>query len=177
MQRAQKEQTVNELQERFAGTQGAVLTDFQGMTVHAISEVRRAFREEGVSFEVVKNTLARRAVQGTPLEVLGPDFVGPIAIAYSKEDPVAPARIASKFAEKQEKFDLKCGFVDNGRIDIDGVSALAKLPGKDELRGKLLNLLTAPATQLVRTMNAVPQSVVLALSAYQAKLGEGSEEG
>ncbi len=176
MQRVEKEQIVAALHERFANIQGAVLTNYQGLSVRDMTEIRRAFREENVTFEVVKNTYARLAVKGTPIEVLADDFVGPIAIAYSSEDPVAPARIASESAKKAEKLEIKCGYVDQNRLSLEAVSALAKLPGKDALRAQLLGLLNAPATNLVRVCNGVPQKLALVLSAYEDKLKEQTGE-
>lgn len=175
MQRVEKEQVVSELQEQFAAVQGAVLTDFRGLSVKAVTEIRRAFRDEGVSFRVVKNTLARLAVQGTPLEVLKEDFVGPIAIAYSDEDAVAPAKVAKDCAKKEAKFEIKCGYVDQSRIDEKGVDALAQLPGRDELRAQLLSVMNGPATKLVRTFNAVPQQIAILLSAFENKRKEEGE--
>lgn len=173
MNRTQKEEVIADLRVDFSGVQGAVLAEYQGMSVREISEIRRAFGSANVKVKVLKNRLARIAAEGTPLEVISQDFVGPVALAYSLEDPVSPAKIADEWADKQDKFILKCGYVDNTRIDLNGISALAKLPGPDELRSKLLNVMLAPGTQLVRTLNAVPQQVALLLNAYSQKLGEG----
>ena len=175
MERTQKEQVVADFHADFSAAQGAVLVDYQGLTDSAVKEIRKAFRAEGVKYRVVKNSLAKIATQGTPLSVLENDFVGPTAIAYSLEDPVAPARVASEYAEKEKKFEIRCGYCDSARLDVAGVDALAKLPGKNELRSKLLNLFNAPATNLVRTMNAVPQQIVLVMAALKDKLGEGGE--
>lgn len=170
MDRVQKEEQVAELRADFETVQGAVLADFKGLSVRDITEIRRAFREQGVSIRVVKNTLARIATQGTKLEVIGKDFVGTTAIAYSKEDPVAPARVAEKCAKGKDKFIVKGGYVDGTRLDPQGVEQLAKLPSREELRAKLLGTLSAPASQLVRVFNAVPQKVVLLLEAQRRKL-------
>jgi len=176
MQRVEKEQVVAELHERFVNIQGAVLTNYHSLSVRSITEIRRAFREENIFFEVVKNTLARLAAKDTPIEVLVKDFVGPIAIAYSNEDPVAPARVASESAKKEDKFEITCGYVDNTRLGVEGVASLAKLPGKDTLRAQLLSLFNAPATNLVRVCNGVPQKMALVLSAYEDKLKEENAE-
>lgn len=176
MNRTEKEQMVAELHADFVGVQGAIVADYQGLTVGQITDIRRAFRDAGVTVKVIKNSLARIAADGTPLEVIKNDFVGPVAIAYSLEDPVSPAKVAEKCAQDQEKFTIKCGYVDNGRLDVAGVAALSKLPGKDELRSKLLNVLMAPATQLVRTFNAVPQQVAVLLNARKDDMGGESGE-
>lgn len=174
MNQSEKKQIIDDLHSQFAAVQGAVLANFQGLTVRAITEIRRAFRKEGVQFHVVKNTLARIASKDTPLEVIAADFVGPVAIAYSTNDPVAPARVAEEWAKKQEKFEIRCGYVDRSRLDKNGVVQLAKLPGRDVLRASLLNVLSGPASKFVRTLNAVPQQVLLVLTALEKKQkGEG----
>lgn len=174
MNRTKKEEVVAEFHSKFQEIQGAVLTNYQGLSVAAISEIRRAFREEGVHFQVVKNRLAQIASKDTPLEVIQGDFVGPVAIAYSQEDATAPARVAFKCAEKEEKFEITCGYVDNERLDASGVETLSKLPTRDELRAQLLRVCNAPATKLVRTFNAVPQQIAILLSNFkeQAESGE-----
>jgi large subunit ribosomal protein L10 len=168
--RVLKEQQIAELKADFVGVQGAVLADFKGLTVRDLSEIRRAFREQGVSLRVVKNTLARIASEGTKLEVIKGDFIGTTAIAFSKKDAIAPARVAEKCAKDKDKFVIKGGYVDGSRINAQGVEQLAKLPSANELRATLLSLLNAPATQLVRVFNAVPQKVALVLDAQRRKL-------
>ncbi len=175
MDRTQKETMVAELHGEFAATQGAVLASYKGLSVADLTAVRGFFREEGAKFRVVKNTLARIATADTELSVLKDDFVGPIAIAYSLEDPVAAARAAKKAAKEHEKFEIRSGFGGGGRLDLDGVQALADLPTLDELRSKLLSVLNGPASKFVRVLNAVPQQVVTLLTAYEDKLNEGAE--
>ncbi|MEM1009391.1 MAG: 50S ribosomal protein L10 [Myxococcota bacterium] len=172
MERQQKEQQIEAMRTDFDAAQGAVLVDFKGLNVRSTSEIRAAFRNEDVSLRVVKNTLARIATKGTKLEAIKDDFVGTTAIAYSAKDPVAPARIAEKCSEEHEFFVIKSGYVDGARIDASGVEQLAKLPSANELRAKLLGTLMAPATDLVRVFQAVPQKVVLLLSAQEQSLGE-----
>lgn len=130
----------------FESVQGAILADFKGLSVRDITEIRRAFRKQGVSVRVVKNTLARIAAK--TLAVIGADFVGTTAIAYSKEDPVAPARVAEECAKTKDKFIVKGGYVNGTRLNSKGVEQLAKLPSREELRAKLLGTLVAPATQI-----------------------------
>jgi len=160
LDRAYKGEQIAEMRADFESVQGAVLADFKGLSVRDITEIRRAFRKQGVSVRVVKNTLARIATQGTKLAVIGADFVGTTAIAYSKEDPVAPARVAQECAKTKDKFIVKGGYVDRTPL----------LPSREELRAKLLGTLVAPATQLVRLFHAVPQQVVFLLDAQRRKL-------
>ncbi len=173
MNRTQKEQMVAELHGDFAATQGAVLAGYKGLSVKEFMEVRKIFRDKGVTLKVVKNSLAKIAVEGTPLDCIANDFVGPIAIAYSLEDPLTAAKAAADCAKEQDKFEILCGYADNERLDAGSVSELAKMPGKDELRAQLLGMFMAPAQQLVQVMNAVPQQVAVLLSARQTKLEEG----
>lgn len=175
MNRTQKEEMVAELHSEFAAAQGAVLAEYKGLSVKEFMAVRKIFRDKGVTLKVVKNTLAKIAAQGTPLEAIANDFVGPIAIAYSVEDPLNAAKAAADCAKEQEKFAIRCGYADNERLDAEGVTRLAKMPGKDELRAQLLGLMMAPASQLVRVMNAVPQQVAQVLAAYQKKREESGE--
>lgn len=176
MNRTEKEQLVAELRADFEGVQGAIVANYQGLSVREITEVRRAFRDAGVKVKVLKNSLAKIAADGTPLEVIKDDFRGPVALAYSLEDPVSPAKVADDWAQKQKKFEIKCGYVDNTRLDNAGVEQLAKLPGPDEIRANLLRVMMAPATKLVRVFNAVPQQVAIILDAYAKKKSEGGEE-
>lgn len=175
MNRTQKEQVVAALRDDFTAIQGAVIAEYKGLSVREFTEVRKAFRDKGITIKVLKNTLAKIAAQDTPLEVISGDFVGPIAIAYSKEDAVTPAKIATECAKDQEKFQIRCGYVDSTRIDQSGVEQLAKMPGREDLQAKLLATFMAPAQQLVQVMNAVPQQVAQVLAAFQKKKEEEGE--
>ncbi len=175
MNRQEKEQIVSQMHEDFLSVQGAVLADYHGLSVKEITEIRQDFRKAGVVLKVIKNRLAQLAVKDTPLEVLKDDFRGPTAIVYSLEDPLVPAKLAVEWGKKQEKFKIKCGYIDKTRLNIEDVNQLAKLPSLDELRGKLLGTLLAPATQFVSICNAVPQKFVQVLAAYKEKLEKGEE--
>ena len=174
MERAQKTQMVADLKESFAAAQSVVLTDFRGMTVAEMMEMRRVFSQNGVEFRVIKNTLAKLAAEGTPAEVLLEDFVGTTAVALSREDPTAPAREVCKFAKGQKKLVVKCGHAGEGRMDPDAVLAFSKLPTLPELRATLLGTLTAPAGNLARLLAAVPQKMVLALQARRDQMEQAS---
>ncbi|TNE49198.1 MAG: 50S ribosomal protein L10 [Deltaproteobacteria bacterium] len=177
MNRTQKEQAVAELHSDFSAVQGAVLADYKGLSVKAFSEIRKSFRDKGITLKVVKNTLARIAAQDTPMEVIAKDFVGPTVIAYSLEETVTPAKVATECAKEQDLFVIRCGYADSTRLDISGVEQLAKMPGKEELQSKLLGTLLAPAQQLVQVLNAVPQQLAQVLSAYQDKIDGGGDSG
>jgi len=127
---AEKNANIDALKTRLASAQSLVLADFRGLTVESDNKLRREFRAVGCEYQVVKNTLLGKAVKGTPMEVLEPLLAGPTAIAYSAEDPSAPAKVATKVARAESKFVIKGGFLDGKLLDQKGVAALSSLPGK-----------------------------------------------
>ena len=148
-----KKAIVAEVQEAAAGAQSAVVADSRGVTVEAITALRKQARENGVWMKVVRNTLARRAVEGTPFECLQDSFVGPSLIAFSSEHPGAAARIFSDFAKENEIFELKTAAYEGDVVDV---AMLAKLPTYDEAIAKLMSAMKeASAGKLVRTIAAV----------------------
>ena len=175
MERAQKESQVALLREDIARAQSLVITDFRGLTVEVDTALRRDFRQQGCEYKVTKNTLLELAVKGTKLEGIAKYLAGPTAIAFSGEDPVVPAKIASKWAKDQEKFVIKGGYVDGAVLDAKGVEALSKMPGKDELRSTLLATFLAAPEGFVRLINAGPQNFAYLLSARERALGGGGE--
>lgn len=173
MERTEKEEAVGGLKADLAKATSLVLADFRGLTVKVDTNLRREFRANGCKYRVVKNTLLGRAVKGTPMEGIEKLLAGPTAIAYSFEDPAAPAKVAAKVAKSEEKFVIKGGYVDGKALDIKGVEALSALPGKDELRATFLATLLAVPQNFVRLLNAAPQNFVYLLSARGDSLKEG----
>ena len=161
---------VAELQETFESNNLVVLTHQSGLTVTEVSELRKQLREVGGSFKVTKNRLAKIALKGTKFEGLADSFTGPTAIAVSS-DPVAAAKIAVEFANKNEKLQIVCGSLETEALDADAVMALAKLPSLDELRGKLIGLIQAPATKIAGVLQAPAGQLARVFGAY------GSSEG
>jgi large subunit ribosomal protein L10 len=174
MERSVKEENIAALKADLAKAASLVLADFRGITVKHDTALRREFRASGCRYQVVKNTLLGKAVEGTKLERLDKLFVGPTAIAYSFEDPAAPAKVATKVAKGQEKFIIKGGFVDGRALDVKGVEALSSLPGKDELRATFLATLLAVPQNFLRLTTAAQQNFAYLLSARERAL---SEEG
>lgn len=171
MERAVKEQVVADLKDKMAKAASVVLADFKGLTVEAVTGLRREFRAAQCEYKVVKNTLLGLAVKGTGMEKFEKLLTGPTAVAYSMEDPAAPAKIAAKFAKDQaEKFIIKGGYVDGNVLDAKGVEQLSKLPGKNELRAKVLATFMAPATDFVRLLGAGPLNFLYLLNARKAEL-------
>jgi len=148
-----KKAIVAEVQEAAEGALSAVVADSRGVTVGAMTALRKEAREAGVWMKVVRNTLARRAVEGTAYECLTDNLVGPTLIAFSKEHPGAAARIFKKFAKENDKFELKAGAFDGNVVSVD---MLATLPTYDEAIAKLMSVMKeASAGKLVRTIAAV----------------------
>ncbi len=167
MDRVTKEQQVNELKEKLAKTASLVLADYRGIDVPTVTDLRNLFRKAQCEYKVFKNTLVKLAIKGTKLEGMGKYLEGPTAMILSYESPSAPAKVATKFAKEQEKFVVKGGYFEGSVLDTRGVEGLATMPGKDELRAKLLATFMAPATDLVRTLNAGAQNFMYLLSAKE----------
>ena len=167
MDRAQKKVLVESLNQVFQETVLLVVTRQSGLTVAEASDLRRRMRDAGASFKVVKNRLARIALEGTKFQPLGDLFVGPTALAYS-QDPVAAARVAVEFVKDNDNLEIVGGSLDSEVLDIDGIKALAALPSLDELRGKIVGLLNAPATRIAGVLQAPAGQVARVVGAYGA---------
>ncbi len=165
MDRAKKQELVAELQETFESNNLVVVTQQSGLTVSEVSELRKQMREAGASFKVTKNRLAKIALKGTKFENLSDHFTGPTAVAAS-EDPVAAAKVAVEFANKNEKLQIVCGSLETEALDADAIKALAKLPSLDELRGKIIGLIQAPATKVAGVLQAPSGQLARVFGAY-----------
>ncbi len=166
MNRAQKEQAVAEYNERFENDETVVVVQYSGSTVAEMTALRR--NEEGVKVKVTKNTLARRAAQGTKFEGIADLFKGPVAM-LSSEDVVAPAKVAQKFAKDNKNLIILGGAMQSTVLDTAGVEQLAKMPSLDELRGKLVGLIQAPATKVAGVLQAPAGQLARVVGAYAAK--------
>jgi large subunit ribosomal protein L10 len=168
MNRTQKAEVVDQLREQLQSAKSVVLTSYQGIEVNIMNDLRAQFRKEGVEYHVVKNTLVRRAIADTPMEVMAEHFKGPVAIAYSTEDAITPAKLIKDFAkDHKEKFVVKGAFLDGEMLDQAGVQQLADRPSKDELRVQFLLTLQAGPTQFIRTLSAGPQALLMVFQAKQ----------
>jgi large subunit ribosomal protein L10 len=150
----EKKEAVDELHEKFARAKSAVITGYTGINVEQITDLRAKLRKSQVEYRVVKNTLARKAVEGTSLEPLKDHFVGPIGIALGFEDVVAPAKVLFEFGKTQSKLQLKVGVLDGKLLQQADIKALANLPSLNVLRGKIVGLLQAPASRIVGVLAA-----------------------
>ena len=163
--RSQKEALVASLKQTFGEGTLVVVTQQTGMTVAEASDLRFKMREAGASYKVTKNRLTKLALEGTKFEALQPMFTGPTAIAYS-DDPVAAAKVCVEFAKENEKLIVIGGALESQMLDKSGIEALAKLPSLDELRGKLIGILQAPATKLAGVTQAPAAQLARVFSAY-----------
>ena len=154
MNRDEKKAAIDELHDRFSRAKTAVITGYSGINVEQISELRSKLRQSKVEYRVVKNTLARKAAEGTGLEPLKDHFVGPVGIALGFDDVVAPAKVLFEFSKTQAKLELKVGVLDGKLLKQADIKALATLPSLNALRGKIVGLLQAPASRIVGVLAA-----------------------
>jgi len=150
----EKKAAIDELHEKFARAKTAVITGYSGINVEQISVLRSKLRQSKVEYRVVKNTLARKAAEGTGLEILKDHFVGPVGIALGYDDVVAPAKVLFEFSKTQAKLELKFGVLDGKLLKQADIKALASLPSLNALRGRIAGLLQAPASRIVGVLAA-----------------------
>lgn len=169
MRKDEKQEVITELHDKFRRAKAAILTGYSGIDVEQITELRSKLRQSHVEYRVVKNTLARRAAEGTGLEGLKDYFVGPIGIAIGYDDPVAPAKVLQEFSKTQQKLELKVGMMDGKLLKQADIKALASLPSLNALRGKIIGLIQAPASRIVGVLQAPGGQVARVLKAKADK--------
>ena len=153
-----KQPIVAEIAELFNGAKSAVVVDYRGLTVEQDTILRKQLREAGVTYKVYKNTMIRFAAKGTEFEALEANLEGPTALAVSKEDATAPARILAQFAKTADKLELKGGVVEGTYYDQKGIQVIATIPSREELLGKLLGSIQSPITNFARVINQIAES-------------------
>lgn len=168
MDRTQKRELVASLNEVFSSTSVVVVTHYSGLDVGEITELRRRVRDEGASFKVTKNRLTRLALDGTEYQPLAKFFDGPTAVGFS-DDPVSAPKALVDFAKSNGKLVVLGGMMGSIELDVEAVKSLASLPSLDELRGKIVGLLNAPATKTVRVLQAPAAQLARVFGAYGAK--------
>ena len=162
--RAQKQQDLNALTEQFQKASAAMLVGFRKLTVAKDQELRRQLREAGVTYEVVKNTLARKAAEGTPFAQAAEHFKGVTAIATSEGDPVSLSKAITKFTKANpDVFTFKVGVVEGKVVALPDVEAIASLPSKEELISKIMFLINCQAQRLVTVLSAVPRNLAIVI--------------
>ena len=153
-----KQPIVEEISGYLKDAQSAVLVDYRGLTVEQDTRLRKAMREEGITYKVYKNTMMNFAFKGTDFEALAPYLEGPSAIAISAEDATAPARVLGKFAKEMDKLEIKGGVVEGTAYDAAGIKAIASIPSREELLSKLLGSMQSPLSNLARVLNQIAEN-------------------
>ena len=166
LNRQEKAIVIEEVTTQVAKAQSIVVAEYRGLDVASVTVLRKKARESGVYLRVLKNSLARRAVVGTPFEALSSKLTGPLIYGIST-DPVNAAKVLAAFAKDNDKLVIKAGALPNSVLDVNGVKALATMPSREELLSKLLGTMQAPIAQFVRTLNEVPTKFVRGLAAVR----------
>ncbi|CAN5393175.1 50S ribosomal protein L10 [soil metagenome] len=167
MDRAQKQETVEALKGVFASSGAVVVTHYMGLTVAELTDLRGKLRSQGASLQIVKNTLAIKAMPEAPDNAIAL-FKGPVAIAYAS-DPVSAAKVVTDYAKTSEKFSVVGAMMGEAVLDVKGVSALATLPSLDQIRSQLIGLLNAPATKIAGVVQAPAAQLARVFNAYATK--------
>lgn len=174
MKRVEKGKKVESLSKALSDARLLCLGDFQGLNVQEMTSLRQALRISHTEFHVVKNTLAKRAIQGTPLEVLEEHFSGPTGVAFSAHDPVEPAKVLIRFSKDNPKLKLKAGLLEGKVLSTESIEELSKLPSRETLLASLLGTLKSPPTGLVNVLSGVIRKflwVLRAIDEERAKAG------
>ena len=163
----EKQAIVAEVNETASAALSAVMADYRGVSVDGMTELRKVAREQNVHVQVIRNTLAKRALEGTVFECMNEVLLGPNILAFSLEDPGAGARLFKDFAKKNEAFEIRALSVGGKLLAADQIDALAKLPTRDQGLAMLMSVMLAPVTKLTRTLNEVPTKVTRAVAAVR----------
>jgi large subunit ribosomal protein L10 len=170
MKRSEKEQIIAEVKEKIERAKGLYFSDFTGITVEQITELRREFRKSNIDYQVVKNTLARKALESvTGYDTILDKLVRPTGIAFGYDDPIAPAKIIKKFREKNEKLTLKICVIEKQVFDGKQLDEIAKLPTRGEIIAGIMGSIQAPASGIVGSINAVMRDLVNVIDAIEKK--------
>lgn len=163
----EKQAIVADVNETASNALSAVMADYRGVSVDGMTELRKEARIQNVHVRVIRNTLAKKALEGTEFECLNEVLLGPNILAFSLEDPGAGARIFKEFAKKNDKFEIKALSIGGKLLSADQLDALAKLPTLDQALSMLMSVMLAPVTKLTRTLNEVPTKVTRAVAAVR----------
>ena len=175
--KAAKAEKVTALHAKFVDAKAAILADYSGLNVQQLAELRSQLRQAVVELQVVKNTLARRAVEETSFVPLTEHFVGPISVAFSQHDAVAMAKALTEYAKKEPKLNVRVGFVEGQLLSPEQITALAELPPREVLLARMLASMQSPLTGLVGVLQGVLRQLVYALQAVRDAKEKASQEG
>ncbi len=164
MPTSEKAGTIEQLRKRLGGATAAVLTEYRGLTVHQISELRKQLKVASAEYRVVKNRLARVAIEGSPLASLRPHLTGPIGVVIARKDPAAVAKALQGFAKTNPALQLRVGVVDGQLLDLQGLKAVADLPSREALRSQLVGAIQGPLAQLVGLLQAPQRELAFILA-------------
>ncbi len=167
MDKKKKEELVGELHEKFSNAEATFLMEYSGITVGNMTKLRRELRDASVDFKVVRNTLAKRALDGTKLEAIKDQFVGPVAVAFSNKDAALAAKTLTAFAKDEPKLNFKLGTLGEKVLEMSEIKNLSTLPSREELLGKLVGTLNGVPTSLVGVLAAVPRQLLYTLRAIE----------
>lgn len=167
MNRDEKSAIVSELGDSFGRAKFAVVTDYCGLSVSQLQQIRVELKQCNAEIRVAKNTLLKRAVAGTGSEALSDDFVGTTAVVMSYDDPVIPAKVITKYAKDFGKFEIRCGALEGEKVSAADIEALSKLPTKEILLGQFLSVLNSVPTGLVQVLSGVPRTFLYGLQAVK----------
>jgi large subunit ribosomal protein L10 len=162
---AQNKESVEELKERFAGVQTAVLTEYRGLSVRQLSDLRKQLKGAAAEYKVVKNRLARIAIKGSPLDSLGNHLTGPTGVAYTRKDPVPVAKALQAFVRNNPGLTIKVGMIEGKVLEPAALKSLAELPSKDALRAQLVGAVQGPMGKIVTLLTAVQGELTRVLEA------------
>ena len=162
-----KKKIVQDLNERFSKAAVVIVTDYKGLDVAAINDLRRKLRKEEVEYQVVKNSLMVRASQETDVALIKETFKGPSAVAMSYSDPIAPAKVLTEFAKDHDVFEIKVGVMDGKILELNEIKALSALPSREVLLGTFVSVLNNVLTGFVRTLAEIPRRLLNLLQAVK----------
>lgn len=152
---AKKAEIVKQTTDMLNAAQSAIVVDYRGLTVAEVTDLRKQLRDAGIQMSVIKNKILDRAIEGTDYEDLRSTFVGPTAVAFSDEDPIAPAKILKKFADDHDALEIKGGFIEKSVKTLDEINEYANMPGREELLSMLASALQDPMRKIARAVKAI----------------------
>ena len=163
----EKKKIVEDIRKRFLESKVVILTDYKGLDVEKINELRGKLKQSGVEYKVVKNTLLVRASEETDISLIKDSFKGPSAVALSCDDPVTPAKILTEFADEHESLEIKVGVMNGKILDLSAIKKLSVLPSREALLGSLLSVMSGVPSAFVRALNDMPRRLLNVLQAIK----------